>query len=251
MRKFLLATAAITILLSAPALAADLSRPAPRPVYAPPPVPVAAFYTWTGCYVGGNVGGIWARRDWSDPAFNFGDFGNQTASGAVGGVQAGCDYQVARWVLGVQGDWDWSSANNSNANTVFPLFTDQSNTKSLASLTLRTGYAWDRFLLYVKGGGAWLRTDFTLQGPGGVFPTVSDTRNGWTLGVGGEYAFLDWLSGFIEYDYYGFRNNSTLGFTCGLACPITTVNTFPVNVTTNVNVVKAGLNLRFGPNTRW
>jgi outer membrane immunogenic protein len=143
----------------------------------------------------------WSIRSskWRDPA----------QRGALGGVQAGCNYQIAHWVFGVQGDWDWSSASNSNANTVFPLFTDQSNTKSLASLTLRTGYAWDRFLLYVKGGGAWLRTDFTLQGPAAVFPTVSDTRNGWTIGVGGEYAFLDWLTGFIEGDYYGFRNNST------------------------------------------
>src|SRR4249919_3662415 len=116
MRKFLLAATALTSFFSGPALATDIGVPV-RPVYAPAPVPiVAAFYRWTGCYVGGNVGGIWARRDWSDPAFNFGDFGNQTASGVVGGVQAGCDYQVARWVLGVQGDWDWSSANNSNAN---------------------------------------------------------------------------------------------------------------------------------------
>jgi hypothetical protein len=61
-----------------------------------------------------------------------------------------------------------------------------------------------------------------------------------------------WLTGFIEYDYYGHRNdNNTLGFTCGLACPLATTTTFPVNVTTNINVVKAGLNLKFGPNTRW
>jgi opacity protein-like surface antigen len=72
-----------------------------------------------------------------------------------------------------------------------------------------------------------------LYAPGArrcVFPTVSETRNGWTIGVGGEYAFLDWLTGFIEYDYYGFRdNNNTVGFTCGTACPIATVTTFPVN----------------------
>jgi outer membrane immunogenic protein len=250
MRKYWLAAAVLAASFSSPALATDLGLPPARPVYAPPPV--LAFYTWTGCYVGGNGGGFWARRDWSDPAFGFGDFGNQTASGGLGGVQAGCNYQIAHWVLGVQGDWDWASGTNSNANTVFPLFTDQSQTKSLASLTLRTGYAWDRFLLYVRGGGAWLRTDFTLQRAGAVFPTVSETRNGWTIGVGGEYAFLDWLTGFIEYDYYGFRdNNNTVGFTCGAACPIATVTTFPVNITTNVNVVKAGLNLKFGPNTRW
>ena len=197
--------------------------------------------------MGGNGGGLWVRRDWSNSGFGGGDFGNQTASGGLGGVQAGCNYQVSHWVFGVQGDWDWTSA-NSNASSVFPLFTAQSNAKSLASLTLRTGYAWDRALLYVKGGGAWLRTDFTVQTAGAVLPTVSQTREMWTIGVGVEYAFLDWLTGFVEYNYYGHRNdNETIALTCGVTCP-----TFPIaDNRTNINVVKAGVNLKFGPNTRW
>ena len=248
MKKLLIAAAVISASFSGSALATDLA--VRRPVYVP--APVVALYSWTGCYVGGNGGGLWARRDWSDPVFGRGDFGNVTGSGGLGGVQAGCNYQVGHWVLGVQGDWDWTSATASTANPAFPLFTDQSDTKSLASLTLRTGYAgWDRFLLYVKGGGAWLRTDFSLQAPAALF-TVSETRSGWTVGVGGEYAFLDWLTGFIEYDYYGFRNdNDGVLFACGVACPIRNVTTFPVNINTNVNVVKAGVNLKFGPNTRW
>ena len=256
MRRFLLSAAVLTASFSGPALATDLAAPPARPVYAPARVPVAPFYTWTGCYVGGNGGGLWASRTWSDPVFGRGDFGSQTASGGLGGVQAGCNYQVGHLVLGAQGDWDWTSASNSNANSVFPLFTNQSQARSLASLTLRTGYAWDRYLLYVKGGGAWLRTDFTLQTANAVFPTVSDTREMWTIGVGVEYAFLDWLTGFVEYDYYGRRNdNTTISFACDRACPIVTpnatINTFPVDVRTNINVVKAGVNLKFGPNTRW
>ena len=249
MKKLLLWAGALAA-FSSSGLASDLGLPPSRPAYVAP-VPVVAFYTWTGCYVGGNGGGLWARRDWSDPVFGFGDFGNQTASGGLGGVQAGCNYQVGHWVLGVQGDWDWAKGSTSTVNPVFPLFTDRSETKSLASVTLRTGYAWDRFFLYVKGGGAWLRTDFSLQTAGAVFPTVTETRRGWTAGIGGEYAFLDWLTGFIEYDYYGFRDNNALGFACGVTCPITTVTTFPIDIRTNVNVVKAGLNLKFGPNTRW
>jgi outer membrane immunogenic protein len=136
MKRFLLAAVAgLTASFSGFALAADLGRPAPRPVYAPPPV--VALYTWTGCYVGGNGGGLWARRDWSDPVFGRGDFGNVTASGGLGGVQAGCNYQLGQWVLGVQGDWDWAKATASTANPVFPGFTDQSDTKSLASLCAR------------------------------------------------------------------------------------------------------------------
>ena len=161
---------------------------------------------------------FWARRDWSNPVFGGGGFGDETASGGLGGIQVGCNYQIGQWVLGVQGDWDWISATSSTANIAFPFFTDQSDTKSLASVTGRVGYAWGRFLLYGKGGGAWLRSDFSLQTAGAVF-SVSETRSGWTVGVGGEYAFLDWLTGFIEYDHYGFRDDNGVSFGCGAREP--------------------------------
>jgi outer membrane immunogenic protein len=250
MKKFLLVAGALTAFFAGPATAADLGRPAPAPVYVPQVVAAPLFYRWTGCYIGGNGGGIWAHRDWSDPLLGSGDFGSETASGGLGGFQAGCDYQASRWVLGVAGDWDWASARNSHANPVFPLLTHESKIKSLASLTFRTGYAWDRFLMYVKGGGAWLQSDFNLQAAGTTFSTVSDTRRGWTVGVGGEYAFSDWLSAFVEYDYYRFRD-STANLDCTLAVPCGGLTPLPVNVDTNVNVVKAGLNLRFGPGVRW
>ena len=251
MKKLSLIAAAFAALFTGPTLAADLARPAP--VYAPVPVVPIRLFTWTGCYIGANGGGLWARRDWSDPVFGFGDFGNQTASGGLGGVQGGCDYQWGQWVFGVAGDYDWSGASTSNAVNVFPgfPFTDQAKVKSLASVTFRTGYAWDRALLYVKGGGAWLKTDLSLQFFDSSVVTLSDTRNGWTVGVGAEYAFLNWLSGFIEYDYYNFRSN-TDNFACTLpGCPGLATGILPVNVSTNVNVIKAGLNFRFGPGSRW
>src|SRR5436190_5924488 len=104
MKKILLAAAALATFLGT-AFAADLT-PRARAVYA---APVAAVYNWTGCYVGGNGGGFWARREWSG-AFGFGE--DHTASGGVAGVQAGCNYQIGQWVLGVQGDWDWVSASD-------------------------------------------------------------------------------------------------------------------------------------------
>jgi opacity protein-like surface antigen len=64
MRKLLHTTAALSALLatSMAANAADVrARPAPYapppPVYAPPP------FSWSGFYVGGNIGGAWANRD--------------------------------------------------------------------------------------------------------------------------------------------------------------------------------------------
>jgi hypothetical protein len=85
----------------------------------------------------------------------------------------------------------------------------------LASVTGRIGYGWDRFLGYVKAGGAW--------------------------GIGGEYAFTDWLSGFVEYDYYNFGTQSTTLVTTAATLPI------PVNIKAYDNVFKVGLNLRRSP----
>ena len=59
MKKFLIMGAAISVLTTAPAVAADLGRPAP--VYRPPP-PVVRVWSWTGCYIGGHIGGLWATR---------------------------------------------------------------------------------------------------------------------------------------------------------------------------------------------
>jgi outer membrane immunogenic protein len=242
MKRVLLAAAAIAASFSGTASAADL-RARARPVPA-----VAAFYNWTGCYVGGNGGGWWANRRFSNDGFGFNNGNDHTASGGLGGVQAGCNYQIGALVLGVQGDWDWGSVSEDDGRGIaFPFFMDHWNAKSLGSVTGRVGYAWNRFLLYAKGGGAWLRTDFNFQTAGVVFST-SQTRSGWTVGIGGEYAFLDWLTGFVEYDHYGFRDDDNR-FGCGFACPIGafwSFAAFPGNFITDVDVVKVGLNVKFG-----
>ena len=139
------------------AFAADL--PVKAPVYrAPPPV---AVFSWTGCYVGGNVGGLWARSDWTN--LNGTSLGGHDADGWLGGVQAGCNYQVDRWVFGIQGDYDWTGAKGSSPDAVIIGDLDETKIKSLASVTGRVGYAWDRFLVYVKGGGAWERDDYRFR----------------------------------------------------------------------------------------
>src|ERR1700682_3603630 len=111
MKKILLATVALTALVAAPAMAADLARPVYK---AAPPPPVYA-YSWTGCYVGGNVGGVWGNKGWfdydpRDVTFGRSD-GTHNPSGFIGGVQAGCDYQFAGgFVIGIAGDYDWTNA---------------------------------------------------------------------------------------------------------------------------------------------
>ena len=72
MNRSLLAAVALSALIVVPAVAADMGRP-PPPVYRAPP-PVVPIFTWTGCYLGGHVGGLWASKDWinKNPGATFG-----------------------------------------------------------------------------------------------------------------------------------------------------------------------------------
>jgi len=130
MKKLLVsATIALTFGASGAASAADL------PVKAPPPV---LAYSWTGCYVGGHAGGLWARKEWTleapDPIT---PLGSHNANSWLGGAQAGCDYQFAgRWVIGVQGDYAWTNAKGSFFDVVDGV-TDQSRIRALSTGTAR------------------------------------------------------------------------------------------------------------------
>ena len=108
-----------------PAAAADL------PVKARPMAPVVMAYNWSGCYIGGNVGGKWARTDndvtiaaTAGTAAVTSRFAAATASTIVGGGQVGCNYQApgSNWVFGIEGDADWHrwSTSRVQATTVSP-----------------------------------------------------------------------------------------------------------------------------------
>src|SRR5215475_6827701 len=104
MKKQLLVGAALLAAVSGTATAADLSRPAPAPapVYTKaPPIPQ---FTWTGFYIGGNIGGAWNSSSWTDTLDPGVTFGNNNNNGVfIGGGQAGFNYQISSLVLGVEG----------------------------------------------------------------------------------------------------------------------------------------------------
>jgi opacity protein-like surface antigen len=145
MRKFLLGTAAL-IALASPAISADLRAPVRK---APPPV-VVPVWSWSGCYVGGHAGGLWARqKDWivrtPGGAFSGQSLGGHDADSWLGGAQAGCDYQFAGgFVIGIQGDYAWTDAEGSHDSAREFGVAYHSKVKSLATVTGRIGYAWDQ-----------------------------------------------------------------------------------------------------------
>src|SRR5262245_28424338 len=100
-----------------PAIAADLSVKAP--IKPPPPV-----LSWTGCFIGANVGGGWADKDYFDPlaAPPENNLSGHRASGAIGGGQVGCDYQFGRWVVGVEGAGEAANLKGSHLSPFLDYF---------------------------------------------------------------------------------------------------------------------------------
>src|SRR3984893_15764887 len=75
--------------------------------------PSTPAWSWTGLYIGGHVGGGWANTAWFEDITKSGSGGggpvgfqdsSHTASGLLGGGQAGINYQKGRWVFGIEGD---------------------------------------------------------------------------------------------------------------------------------------------------
>src|SRR5215469_2675886 len=156
MTKGYLSTLALAVLGHATciAMAADL------PVKAPAAAPAPAF-SWTGCYIGGHIGGVVSDDETTNI---FGNSHSFSSTGFVGGGQIGCDYQFATgWVVGVEGQAAWTSLKNTHAGGVRNLITGivlpsqfTLSNDLLASATARLGYSIaDRWLVYAKGGAAW------------------------------------------------------------------------------------------------
>src|SRR6516162_2304182 len=139
------------------------------PAYGYPPPPL--FYYWTGFYGGGHLGVGWSVG----------------ASGFLGGGQAGYNYQINQWVLGVEGEFSGTGIqDNVNATFVFPgaIATTPAETSLdwVSTLAPRFGYAFDRWLVYGKVGGAWGHSSANLSASvispdvgGGIAGSVSRT----------------------------------------------------------------------------
>jgi outer membrane immunogenic protein len=225
-KKFLLGTVAFGVLtlsvltlpvltlpvLTSPAMAADLP-PAPAPFYAAPiAVPI---FTWTGCYVGGTVGGVWGNTNdtWGPNPTGFAGFPGAVSalsvsssfhsSGVTGGVEGGCNYQVSPWfVFGVEADWQSTALSNTFSGVaVVPAaslpFTQTFSSHWLSTIRARAGYSAGPWLFYVTGGAAFAnvsRSD-TVTFPGATInASESTTASGWTLGAGVEWAMaFNWI----------------------------------------------------------
>jgi outer membrane immunogenic protein len=199
-RKIVFAGIAI-LATAASALAADLPshRQAPPP-YIPPPI-----FTWTGVYLGGQIGYEFGR----DATYAPGLFPTVASSpnGVVGGAHIGYNYQVSQFVLGLEGDVNGASYSGSTFNP-FRGTVLSSKVPVDGSIRGRIGFAVDRVLFYATGGAAFASIKDNYIGI--TSASVSNGRVGWTVGGGAEYAVTNNWSVRAEYRYTDYGNFSEL-----------------------------------------
>jgi len=260
-----------------------MGRFPPAARFYPPPPPALRVYNWTGCYLDGQLGGAFADNKINGDLAGFLFIENDSAAAVVAGGQVGCDLQFARnWVIGAQIDGAWTNLVGSEALTgsqgLPPSRTPPAlsgkltllgnlNFKAdvIATATGRIGYAvnYDSIagLFYLKGGGAFVDYDTstfngqvnacsafdatkgtctgTSVGSAVTFNAPSANRFGWTIGVGTEWAVFDNWSVFGEWDYMNFGSHNVTFTDPNLGST-------QVTVKQQINVLKMGINYRFG-----
>lgn len=241
--KFLFTALALSTLTSAmtAASAADVAMPYKA-------APAAAAFSWTGCYVGANGGGVRGANQQQPVAGQ--TFNDDPNNGWLAGVQGGCDYQVGSLVVGIEGRFDWAGTKNAPALTeagaLNYLMTTQLD--RVATATGRIGYAFDRILFYANGGAAFARFNHQLTQTDFIAFTADfkESRDiaGFVVGGGFEYALLPNLSFTAEYNYFDFGTNS-YSLSCSGNPGCATAPLLPVSVRQSMQTVMLGVNWRF------
>jgi len=228
--------------------------------------PATEAWTWTGPYVGVNIG--YGGGDFHYPFSGTTDAAGtnpvtgqarQSSTGVLGGGQMGYNYQMPNgWVLGLETD---IAAADIGGNSSFSSATAAGNLTAggvnskinyLGTLRGRVGKPMfdGRFMPYVTGGFAYggvrNSANFTCTScaTSGGLSTGTQTQTGWTVGAGTEYALDRHLSLKVEYLYTDLGSTDITGGGVFNA-PGVSLNNADVRENTDANVIRAGLNFRF------
>jgi len=194
MRHLLLGSVAAFALVAGAAQAADL----PRRAAPPAPIYVAPIFTWTGFYVGAQIGGGWGRSEIGAISYN--------ANGVVGGLHAGYNMQFGSIVAGVEGDIEATSLKGS---TAFPGVLLKTRAPWQGSVRARVGVAFDRFMPYITGGWAYGNVKSSIPAIG--FSSDRSHTGGFAVGGGLEYAVTNNIIAGVEYLYVDLGEKNIAG----------------------------------------
>jgi outer membrane immunogenic protein len=226
----------------------QIASAADLPMKAPAVVPMTS--TWTGFYAGAHFGYGWGTEDstatTTNSNFNSGFvFPTDDPTGVLGGFQGGYNYQFGQWVVGIEGDYSFSGVSGDittpSQKIAGNLTASNSQITWLADITGRVGYAWSNWLLYAKGGAVWthVEANSNTTGPSPSTTSGNETRSGWLIGGGVEWAVMEHVSLKLEYNYMDFGTADVVRITAGSGFQ----NHRDESLT--ANVVKIGANYRF------
>jgi outer membrane immunogenic protein len=228
---------------AASAFAADL------PAHTYTKAPMMAAYDWSGFYVGANGGYGSSSNCWNldniagvPLAPGIIPEGCHDATGGVAGGQVGYRWQTGALVAGLEAQGNWADLRGSNFSSAFgPIVTNQSKIDAFGLFAGQFGYAWNNTLLYVKSGLAVTSDKYQGLTTGVAFDAASETRVGYSAGVGLEYGFTPNWSLALEYDHF-FMFESDNAFTAVAGGALTRID----SIHQDVDLVTARLNYRFG-----
>jgi opacity protein-like surface antigen len=185
----------------------------------------------------GNAGGAWGPTHWQYDVVPPASISHQV-SGGFGGFQAGYNFQIASFVLGVEGDYEFA---NINATSLCPnpFFICHSKVQGIADIAGRIGYAWDRVLFYAKAARPGHSTGMSRSPPPTPLPEPRHAPDG-SAASAVEYAYDPCWSVKAEYNYldFGTKTVTRQNANGSLAASL--------DVSQKLNIAKVGLNYKFG-----
>ena len=203
-------------------------------------IPVAYVPAWAGFYLGAHIGAAWENNDnnglyyFGGPddvylPLGWGNNNNNDQANAFGGAQLGYNFQGGNFVYGIEVDLGGMSLGNQShhiaripgygqgeaavAGSTAYLGGDGNNGGFYGDVTGRLGYSWGNWMVYAKGGFAWLESDLKVKGVrvwddnsvSGLWSNGNnDTLTGWTVGGGVEWKLNPNWSIKAEYLHFDF-----------------------------------------------
>jgi outer membrane immunogenic protein len=244
----------IAVLSAGAARGADLPSKPQALVLEPPP---AAEFSWTGFYLGINAGG--GLDHFASPYFTavprgfFQGTSGITASGPIGGLQAGFNYELPFFhiVAGIEIDNSASgirgetSVNGTLVSGAQATAMFGSKFEDFGTARVRLGFAWGRLMPYLTCGFSYgtIETYYSVATPGflnagsstetrsGVFPHVG------AAGGGVEYVIAPNFTVKVEY-LYDFINARSVVF------PPAPGASIQFNTRTMYHIARVGLNYK-------
>jgi outer membrane immunogenic protein len=237
MRVSLAAGIALVMSVSTVAYADGLERS--PPAYRP--------FSWSGLYIGGNIGGAWGDTKATDqlatngsPWNKLGDKFTAETEGVTAAGTIGYNWQVSKFVFGFEGDVGYLSLRGLGISRISSDTTVNSDGGLFVTARGRLGYAFDRTLVYGTGGyfGANLRSSVIDNVGTTLHTSDAGFQSGWTVGGGVEHSFGGGWSGKLEYLYFDIGHDRVGGPCCGGGTQF-------FDIDNKGSIVRTGLNYRF------